>query len=74
MAELDVLAARGDGREIWNPQRGGLVRRHERAARAYRQYNQTAKADAGLMVFLCGPDAADITGAAIPIDGGWSIS
>lgn len=29
---------------------------------------------AGLMVFLCGPDAADITGAALPIDGGWSIS
>lgn len=29
---------------------------------------------AGLMVFLCGPDAADITGTALPIDGGWSIS
>jgi 3-hydroxybutyrate dehydrogenase len=29
---------------------------------------------AALMVFLCGPDAADITGAALPIDGGWSIS
>jgi 3-hydroxybutyrate dehydrogenase len=29
---------------------------------------------AGLMVFLCGPDAADITGAALPVDGGWSIS
>ena len=27
---------------------------------------------AGLMVFLCGPDAADITGAALPVDGGWS--
>jgi 3-hydroxybutyrate dehydrogenase len=33
-----------------------------------------AEGVAGLMVFLCGPDAADITGAAIPIDGGWSIS
>jgi 3-hydroxybutyrate dehydrogenase len=29
---------------------------------------------AALMVFLCGPDAADITGAVLPIDGGWSIS
>jgi len=29
---------------------------------------------AALMVFLCGADAADITGAALPIDGGWSIS
>ncbi len=29
---------------------------------------------AALMVFLCGPDAGDITGAALPIDGGWSIA
>ncbi len=29
---------------------------------------------AALMVFLCGPDSADITGAALPIDGGWSSS
>jgi 3-hydroxybutyrate dehydrogenase len=27
---------------------------------------------AALIVFLCGPDAADITGAALPIDGAWS--
>ena len=27
-----------------------------------------------LVAFLCGPDGADITGAAIPIDGGWSAS
>jgi 3-hydroxybutyrate dehydrogenase len=27
---------------------------------------------AALMVFLCGPDAADITGAVLPVDGGWS--
>jgi 3-hydroxybutyrate dehydrogenase len=27
---------------------------------------------AALIEFLCGPDAADITGAALPIDGGWS--
>jgi len=28
---------------------------------------------AGMMVFLCGPESRDITGAALPIDGGWSI-
>jgi 3-hydroxybutyrate dehydrogenase len=27
---------------------------------------------AGLMVFLCGPDGGDITGAVLPVDGGWS--
>jgi len=27
---------------------------------------------AALMVFLCGPESSDITGAALPIDGGWS--
>ena len=27
---------------------------------------------AALIVFLCGPDSRDITGATIPIDGGWS--
>ena len=27
---------------------------------------------AALVEFLCGPDAADITGAVLPIDGGWS--
>ena len=27
---------------------------------------------AALMVFLCGPHGADITGAVLPIDGGWS--
>jgi 3-hydroxybutyrate dehydrogenase len=29
---------------------------------------------AGLAAFLCGPDGADITGAAISIDGGWSTA
>jgi 3-hydroxybutyrate dehydrogenase len=29
---------------------------------------------AALMVFLCGPEAADITGALLPIDSGWSAS
>jgi 3-hydroxybutyrate dehydrogenase len=32
----------------------------------------SADAVAGLMVFLCGPDGMDITGAALPVDGGWS--
>jgi 3-hydroxybutyrate dehydrogenase len=27
---------------------------------------------AALMVFLCGPESSDITGATFPIDGGWS--
>lgn len=29
---------------------------------------------AALIVFLCGPAGADITGAALPVDGGWSAS
>ncbi len=29
---------------------------------------------AALAAFLCGPGGADITGAALPIDGGWSAS
>jgi 3-hydroxybutyrate dehydrogenase len=29
---------------------------------------------AALIVFLCGPESADITGAVLPIDGGWSSS
>ena len=29
---------------------------------------------AALMVFLCGPQSADITGAVLPIDGGWSAA
>jgi 3-hydroxybutyrate dehydrogenase len=27
---------------------------------------------AGVVTFLCGPAAASITGAAIPVDGGWT--
>jgi 3-hydroxybutyrate dehydrogenase len=34
----------------------------------------TADSVAALMVFLCGPSSGDITGATLPIDGGWSIS
>jgi len=29
---------------------------------------------AALVAFLCGPDARDITGAVLPVDGGWSAS
>jgi 3-hydroxybutyrate dehydrogenase len=29
---------------------------------------------AALMLFLCGPESSDITGAVLPIDGGWSSS
>jgi len=34
----------------------------------------TAEDVAGMMLFLCGPESRDITGAALPIDGGWSIA
>ena len=34
----------------------------------------TAEDVAGMMLFLCGPESRDISGAALPIDGGWSIS
>jgi 3-hydroxybutyrate dehydrogenase len=33
----------------------------------------TAEDVAGMILFLCGPESRDITGAALPIDGGWSI-
>jgi 3-hydroxybutyrate dehydrogenase len=29
---------------------------------------------AALIVFLCGPESADITGAVLPVDGGWSAT
>ena len=29
---------------------------------------------AGMILFLCGSESRDITGAALPIDGGWSIA
>ncbi len=34
----------------------------------------TAEDVAAMILFLCGPESRDITGAALPIDGGWSIS
>ncbi len=30
--------------------------------------------DAALALYLCGDDAAQITGANIPIDGGWTAA
>jgi 3-hydroxybutyrate dehydrogenase len=33
-----------------------------------------AESVAALIVFLCGPQGSDITGAVLPIDGGWSSS
>jgi 3-hydroxybutyrate dehydrogenase len=55
---------------------GGLSR--EQAERRFLSTRQptgrfiAAKNVAGLIAFLCGPEAADITGAVLPIDGGWS--
>jgi len=34
----------------------------------------SADSVAALMVFLCGPGSAEITGAALPVDGGWASS
>jgi 3-hydroxybutyrate dehydrogenase len=34
----------------------------------------TAEDVAAMMLFLCSPESRDITGAALPIDGGWSIA
>jgi 3-hydroxybutyrate dehydrogenase len=34
----------------------------------------TAEDVAAMILFLCGPESRDITGAALAIDGGWSIS
>jgi 3-hydroxybutyrate dehydrogenase len=34
----------------------------------------SAEGVAELIVFLCGPSSRDITGAALPVDGGWSVS
>jgi 3-hydroxybutyrate dehydrogenase len=55
---------------------GGLTR--EEAERRFFATKQptgrfiSAEQVSALMVFLCGPDAGDITGTALPVDGGWS--
>jgi len=57
---------------------GGLTR--EEAERRFFATKQptgrfiSAEQVAALMVFLCGPDAGDINGAALPVDGAWSVS
>ena len=57
---------------------GGLTR--EEAERRFFSTKQptgrfiSAEQVAAVMVFLCGPEAGDITGAAMPVDGGWSAS
>ena len=57
---------------------GGLTR--EEAERRFFATKQptgrfiSAEQVAALMVFLCGPDAGDINGAALPVDGAWSAS
>ena len=57
---------------------GGLTR--EEAERRFFSTKQptgrfiSADQVAALMVFLCGPDASDINGAALPVDGAWSAS
>ncbi len=58
--------------------KSGLSREEaERAFLASRQPSRRFVAPGGvaaLVALLCGPAGADITGAAIPIDGGWSAS
>lgn len=49
----------------------------ERAFLSSRQPSRrfvAAERVAALVALLCGPDGADITGSAIPMDGGWSAS
>ncbi len=53
---------------------------HERAVEKFMATRQPSRrfvamdGVAALAAFLCGPGGVDITGAAIPIDGGWSAS
>ena len=53
---------------------------HEEAERRFLSSKQPsgrfigADGVAALVAFLCGPEAADITGAVLPVDGGWSIA
>ena len=59
------------------PSHGGLGADVERALLAGKQPTGRLigpERVAALMVFLCGPQSADITGAVLPIDGGWSAA
>jgi len=58
---------------------GGAISRQDAEQRFFATKQPTGRfisADqvAALMVFLCGGDASDITGAAVPVDGAWSAS
>jgi 3-hydroxybutyrate dehydrogenase len=52
----------------------------DEAARAYLDARQPSgrfvslEGVAALVVFLCGPGGRDITGAALPVDGGWAVA
>jgi 3-hydroxybutyrate dehydrogenase len=59
--DLEFSLARGSGTAI---------PREQAARRAVYRADDVA----GMILFLCGPESRDITGAALPIDGGWSIS
>jgi 3-hydroxybutyrate dehydrogenase len=62
---IDALAAaRGLSRE-------DAVREYMKERQPSRRFVEPADVGAAI-VFLCGPAARDITGAVIPIDGGWS--
>jgi 3-hydroxybutyrate dehydrogenase len=67
-----------EGRLAAEMAQSGLSREDaERAFLASRQPSGkfvSAERVAALVALLCGPGGADITGAAIPIDGGWSAS
>ena len=67
-----------EGRLVAEMAKSGLSREDaERAFLASRQPSGKFVAPervAALVVLLCGPAGADITGAAIPVDGGWSAA
>jgi 3-hydroxybutyrate dehydrogenase len=71
-----VLTPAIDRRIQNDMQREGLAR--EAAEERFLETRQPSRrfvADenvAGLIAFLCGPYSADINGAALPIDGGWT--
>jgi 3-hydroxybutyrate dehydrogenase len=60
MVDESVSRAEAEGRFLASKQPGGRF--------------IAAEDVAGMMLFLCGPESRDITGAALPIDGGWSVA